>query len=94
MGLVCFVFIFASPVALVAGLVMIFAHGICRSGLFCLITLVYERATTRRIIVSQGLLRATPILTIFFRVLLLTNLSAPPSLNLISEINMIYSILS
>lgn len=93
-GLISFSLLFGNALAALASLIIIIAHGVCSSGLFCLITLAYERFTTRRVVIAQGLLSVTPVLCLFFALLLLINLRAPPSLSLLSETNIIYSALS
>jgi len=90
-GLLAFCLIFGSPLAILSALIIIIAHGICSSGLFCLVTLTYERINSRRIVISQGIISFIPIICIFFSLLLIINLRAPPSLNLLSEVNIIYS---
>jgi len=93
-GLIAFCLILGSSLAILASLIIIIAHGICRSGLFCLISLSYQRITTRRVVISQGILSYLPSICLFVSLLLLINLRAPPSLNLLSEVNIIYSALS
>ncbi len=94
MGLISFSLIFGRTLAVFSSLIIMVAHGVCRSGLFSLITLSYERFSTRRVLVAQGLLSVTPTLCMFFSILILMNLRAPPSLRLLSETMIIYSSLS
>lgn len=74
-------------------LIMI-AHGLCSSGLFCLANIVYERLGRRRLIVNKGLLAFIPRLTLWWFLLCSRNISAPPSLNLLGEIGLINSLVS
>lgn len=46
-------------------LVIIIAHGLCSSGLFCLANISYERLHRRRIYLSKGLINLIPIITIW-----------------------------
>ncbi|VEN34378.1 unnamed protein product, partial [Callosobruchus maculatus] len=51
---------------------MILAHGLCSSGLFCLVNIVYERIHRRRLYLNKGLLNIIPrqfILYIYFLIL-------------------------
>lgn len=73
---------------------IIIAHGLCSSGLFCLANISYERFFTRRIIINKGLINFIPSIAIWWFLLSSRNISAPLSLNLISEIKLINRILS
>lgn len=73
---------------------MIIAHGLCSSGLFCLANISYERLIRRRILINKGLLNFIPSIAIWWFLLSSSNISAPLSLNLISEIKLINSIIS
>jgi NADH-ubiquinone oxidoreductase chain 4 len=44
---------------------IIIAHGLCSSGLFCLVNLIYERTRRRRIILNKGMLNFFPSLRIW-----------------------------
>nr|APX40949.1 NADH dehydrogenase subunit 4 [Galeruca luctuosa] len=75
-------------------LLMMLAHGLCSSGLFCLANISYERIHSRSLYLNKGLLNIMPNLSLFWFLLLSSNMAAPPSLNLMSEIMLINSILS
>lgn len=68
---------------------IIIAHGLCSSGLFCLANVSYERSQRRRIFINKGMLRLMPRLTLWWFLLCSSNMSAPPSLNLLGEIDLI-----
>nr|YP_010536437.1 NADH dehydrogenase subunit 4 [Chaetocnema confinis]UYC28915.1 NADH dehydrogenase subunit 4 [Chaetocnema confinis] len=76
------------------GLVMMIAHGLCSSGLFCLINLIYERSHSRSVYLNKGLLSILPSFSLFWMLLLSSNMAFPPSLNLFSEIMLINSLVS
>lgn len=67
-------------------LLLILGHGLCSSGLFCLGNILYERFFTRRIILLKGLGKIFPNLSIWWFLLSIVNISAPPSINIIGEI--------
>jgi len=46
-------------------LVLMLAHGLCSSGLFCLSNIIYERLFTRRLIIIKGLLLIFPSLSLW-----------------------------
>nr|APX40403.1 NADH dehydrogenase subunit 4 [Batophila aerata] len=74
--------------------IMMIAHGLCSSGLFCLVNFIYERTLSRSIYLNKGMLNLLPSMSLWWFLLLSSNMAAPPSLNLISEIMLINSILS
>nr|APX40052.1 NADH dehydrogenase subunit 4 [Psylliodes cupreatus] len=75
-------------------LVMMLAHGLCSSGLFCLANLMYERTFSRSLYLNKGLLNLMPSFSLFWFLLLSSNMAAPPSMNLLSEIMLINSLMS
>jgi len=75
-------------------LVIIVAHGLCSSGLFCLANINYERLLSRRLYLNKGLINIIPSLSLWWFLLVSSNMAAPPSLNLLGEIMLINSILS
>lgn len=77
-----------------ASLIIIVAHGLCSSALFIIANITYNITRTRRIYLIKGLLSITPSLSIWWFLLLAVNIAAPPSLNLLSEIILITSIIS
>nr|AXH38211.1 NADH dehydrogenase subunit 4 [Pseudoniphargus sp. 1-Portugal] len=73
---------------------MMLAHGVCSSGLFCLANMVYERTFSRSMLMSKGLLNLMPTLSMFWFFLVSCNMAAPPSINLLSEVILIVSAVS
>nr|APX40728.1 NADH dehydrogenase subunit 4 [Longitarsus rutilus] len=71
---------------------MMLAHGICSSGLFCLANLSYERVYSRSLYLNKGMMNLIPNLSLWWFLFLVSNMAAPPSLNLISEIMLINSL--
>nr|YP_009725538.1 NADH dehydrogenase subunit 4 [Homoeoxipha nigripes]QHQ73129.1 NADH dehydrogenase subunit 4 [Homoeoxipha nigripes] len=76
------------------GFLMMISHGLCSSGLFCLSNIMYERIGSRSMIISKGMMNLMPSMTLWWFLLISSNMSAPPSLNLLSEIGLINSIMS
>nr|WRO45124.1 NADH dehydrogenase subunit 4 [Lycocerus limbatus] len=74
--------------------IMMLAHGLCSSGLFCLSNMSYERLGTRSLFLSKGLINYMPNLTFWWFLLCSSNMAAPPSLNLLGEIMIINSMIS
>nr|YP_009144463.1 NADH dehydrogenase subunit 4 [Asbolus verrucosus]AKJ52249.1 NADH dehydrogenase subunit 4 [Asbolus verrucosus] len=78
---------------LAGSLVMMVAHGLCSSGLFCLANVSYERLGSRSLYLNKGLINLMPNLSLLWFLLISSNMAAPPSLNLLGEIMLINSIL-
>jgi NADH:ubiquinone oxidoreductase subunit 4 (subunit M) len=74
-------------------LIMI-AHGIVSSGIFSLANITYEINHTRNVILTKSLLIIVPNLTLLWFLLIISNMAAPPSINLLSEIILITGTLS
>lgn len=73
---------------------IIIAHGLISSGLFCLANITYEYTHTRRIALTKGLLAISPIISIWWFLIVCANIAAPPSINLLREILLIIASLS
>nr|QIV24544.1 NADH dehydrogenase subunit 4 [Olethrius laevipennis] len=73
-------------------LVLMLAHGLCSSGLFCLANITYERLGSRSLYLNKGFLNIIPSLSLWWFLLCSSNMAAPPSLNLLGEINLINSL--
>ena len=69
--------------------VVIVGHGLCSSGLFCLVNVVYERVGSRSLIIVKGLLSFIPRIGLWWFLLAVRNIASPPSLNLLGEIRLI-----
>nr|CCI69390.1 NADH dehydrogenase subunit 4 [Metacrangonyx sp. 5 MDMBR-2012] len=75
-------------------LFMMVAHGLCSSGLFYLVDVVYKRTNTRSLHMNKGMLNILPNLSFWWFMLLLANLAGPPTLNLFSEIYMMLNLIA
>nr|YP_010952636.1 NADH dehydrogenase subunit 4 [Acanthopleura vaillantii]WMQ53043.1 NADH dehydrogenase subunit 4 [Acanthopleura vaillantii] len=73
---------------------MMIGHAFSSSGLFFLANLFYSKSSSRSITVCKGFLCVLPMLSLSLFLLCCVNMAAPPSLNLLSEILMIISVLS
>nr|ALO76294.1 NADH deshydrogenase subunit 4 [Sinoxylon sp. SIN01] len=94
MGLiVCGLFTF-TVWGLLGSLCMMLAHGLCSSGLFCLANINYERLGSRSLMINKGLINLLPTLSLWWFLLCSSNMAAPPSFNLLSEILLLVSVVS
>nr|YP_010003283.1 NADH dehydrogenase subunit 4 [Meteorus pulchricornis]ACY09468.1 NADH dehydrogenase subunit 4 [Meteorus pulchricornis]QHS69748.1 NADH dehydrogenase subunit 4 [Meteorus pulchricornis]WCB99550.1 NADH dehydrogenase subunit 4 [Meteorus pulchricornis] len=73
---------------------MMIAHGLCSSGMFCLVNFMYERSYTRNIFINKGMINIFPSMSLWWFLICSSNFSAPPSLNLFSEIMLINGLMS
>nr|YP_010531107.1 NADH dehydrogenase subunit 4 [Omoglymmius wukong]UXW93694.1 NADH dehydrogenase subunit 4 [Omoglymmius wukong] len=73
---------------------MMIAHGLCSSGLFCLANIVYERVMSRSLMLMKGLINLMPSMSLWWFLLCSSNMAAPPSLNLLGEISLLNSMMS
>nr|ASY98425.1 NADH dehydrogenase subunit 4 [Neodanuria bolauana] len=71
--------------------VLMIAHGLCSSGMFCLANISYERLGSRSLLINKGLLSFMPGMTLWWFLLSSCNMAAPPSLNLLGEIGLFNS---
>jgi len=70
------------------------SHGLGSSGLFCIVNVVYERLHSRRMYFNRGVLTLMPTFTLLMFLLCCSNISAPPTINLLSEICLLIRIFS
>nr|QZZ81768.1 NADH dehydrogenase subunit 4 [Clepsis pallidana] len=74
--------------------VLMIGHGLCSSGMFCLANINYERFHSRSLFINKGMMNFMPSLSLWWFLLLSSNMAAPPSLNLMGEIMLINSLMS
>nr|YP_010759761.1 NADH dehydrogenase subunit 4 [Ornithoptera alexandrae]WEY05473.1 NADH dehydrogenase subunit 4 [Ornithoptera alexandrae]WEY05486.1 NADH dehydrogenase subunit 4 [Ornithoptera alexandrae]WEY05512.1 NADH dehydrogenase subunit 4 [Ornithoptera alexandrae] len=74
--------------------IMMIGHGLCSSGMFCLANINYERIHSRSLFVNKGMMNFMPSLSLWWFLLMSSNMAAPPSMNLLGEISLINSLVS
>ena len=67
-------------------IIIIIAHGLCSSGLFALVGLVYYRLGSRRMLLVRGSLAVIPLMSMWWFLFSIANMAAPPTPNLAGEI--------
>nr|BDQ43690.1 NADH dehydrogenase subunit 4 [Duplodicodrilus schmardae] len=77
-----------------ASLAMMIAHGLSSSALFVMANMNYEITSTRSLYMTKGIMSLMPILTMWWFMFTASNMAAPPTINLLSEIMLITSIMS
>nr|YP_010952653.1 NADH dehydrogenase subunit 4 [Empoascanara falcata]YP_010952900.1 NADH dehydrogenase subunit 4 [Empoascanara quarta]WMQ52343.1 NADH dehydrogenase subunit 4 [Empoascanara quarta]WMQ53073.1 NADH dehydrogenase subunit 4 [Empoascanara falcata] len=73
---------------------LMISHGLCSSGLFCLANISYERFSSRSFFFNKGMLGFMPSMCIFWFMFCSFNMGCPPSLNFLSEILILNSMMS
>nr|QTC30736.1 NADH dehydrogenase subunit 4 [Psyttalia lounsburyi] len=72
--------------SLKGSLMMMIAHGLCSSSMFYLVNLNYMRLKSRNNMINKNMLNIYPSISLWWFLVYSSNFSAPPSLNLFSEI--------
>nr|YP_010990333.1 NADH dehydrogenase subunit 4 [Sinolapotamon palmatum]WOW98749.1 NADH dehydrogenase subunit 4 [Sinolapotamon palmatum] len=94
MGLVLCGLMIYSWWGLMGAVMVMVGHGLCSSGLFSLANMIYERVGSRSLLLSKGLLNFMPSMGMWWFLLSISNMAAPPSLNMMGEISLIISMIS
>nr|YP_010406863.1 NADH dehydrogenase subunit 4 [Cirrhilabrus exquisitus]URF19495.1 NADH dehydrogenase subunit 4 [Cirrhilabrus exquisitus] len=89
MGLVVGGILIQSPWGFTGALVLMIAHGLTSSALFCLANTNYERTHSRTMLLARGLQMALPLMATWWFIASLANLALPPLPNLMAELMII-----
>nr|YP_009059849.1 NADH dehydrogenase subunit 4 [Crossorhombus kobensis]BAP58934.1 NADH dehydrogenase subunit 4 [Crossorhombus kobensis] len=92
MGLVAAAILIQTPWGLTGAIILMIAHGLTSSALFCLANINYERTHTRTMTLAQGLQLVLPLMSAWWFVGSLANLGLPPLPNLVGELMIIASL--
>nr|YP_010850330.1 NADH dehydrogenase subunit 4 [Byasa polyeuctes]WGH12458.1 NADH dehydrogenase subunit 4 [Byasa polyeuctes] len=74
--------------------ILMIGHGLCSSGMFCLANINYERIHSRSLFMNKGMMNFMPSMSLWWFLLMSSNMAAPPSMNLMGEIMLINSLVS
>nr|QXN53179.1 NADH dehydrogenase subunit 4 [Enneanectes altivelis] len=91
MGLVAAGILIQTPWGFSGALILMIAHGLTSSALFCLANTNYERTHSRTMILARGLQIVLPLMTAWWFLASLANLALPPLPNLMGELMIISS---
>nr|AIG23366.1 NADH dehydrogenase subunit 4 [Parantechinus apicalis]CBJ55411.1 NADH dehydrogenase subunit 4 [Parantechinus apicalis] len=91
MALVIVAALMQSPMAFMGATMLMIAHGLTSSMLFCLANTNYERTHSRTLILTRGLQMILPLMCTWWLLASLANLAQPPSINLLGELMVIMS---
>nr|WRK21409.1 NADH dehydrogenase subunit 4 [Acostemma sp.] len=78
---------------LIGSYLMMISHGFCSSALFYMSNLIYERTSSRSFYINKGMMMFLPSSSMFFFIFCSFNMGCPPSLNFISEIFLLNSMM-
>nr|QTE20663.1 NADH dehydrogenase subunit 4 [Cottus poecilopus] len=92
MGLVVGGILIQTPWGFSGALILMIAHGLASSALFCLANTSYERTHSRTMLLARGLQMALPLMTAWWFIASLANLALPPLPNLMGELMIIASL--
>nr|BBG74561.1 NADH dehydrogenase subunit 4 [Metavelifer multiradiatus] len=92
MGLVAGGILIQTPWGLTGALILMIAHGLASSALFCLANTNYERTHTRTMLLARGLQLVLPLMAAWWFVASLANLALPPLPSLMGELMIITSL--
>nr|WNH38567.1 NADH dehydrogenase subunit 4 [Wetmorella albofasciata] len=92
MGLVVGGIMIQTPWGFTGALILMIAHGLTSSALFCLANTNYERTHSRTMVLARGLQVALPLMAAWWFIASLANLALPPLPNLMAELMIITSL--
>lgn len=88
-GFVLFGIFSINYTGIIGAIIIIIAHGISSSALFLLVNDLYIKYSTRNILSFKGLISISPNINFWWFIFIAINISAPPTINTISEILLI-----
>nr|AAT35884.1 NADH dehydrogenase subunit 4 [Varecia variegata variegata] len=86
MALVIVAILIQTPWSFMGATILMIAHGLTSSMLFCLANSNYERIHSRTMLLARGIQAFLPLMSTWWLLASLTNLALPPSINLIGEL--------
>nr|NP_739668.1 NADH dehydrogenase subunit 4 [Cataetyx rubrirostris]BAC23212.1 NADH dehydrogenase subunit 4 [Cataetyx rubrirostris] len=92
MGLVAAAILIQTPWGFTGALILMIAHGLTSSALFCLANTNYERTHSRTMVLARGLQMVLPLMASWWFISSLANLALPPLPNLMGELMIITSL--
>nr|AGN71298.1 NADH dehydrogenase subunit 4 [Leptobrachella pelodytoides] len=92
MGLVIASIMIQTPWSFTGAIILMIAHGLSSSALFCLANLNYERTHSRTLMFARGLQLLLPLMTAWWLTTSLMNMALPPTPNLMGEMIIMISL--
>nr|YP_009348965.1 NADH dehydrogenase subunit 4 [Notropis chrosomus]BAW88440.1 NADH dehydrogenase subunit 4 [Notropis chrosomus] len=94
MGLVAGGILIQTPWGFTGAIILMVAHGLVSSMLFCLANTAYERTHSRTMVLARGLQVIFPLAAVWWFIANLANLALPPLPNLMGELMIITTLFS
>nr|ALO64611.1 NADH dehydrogenase subunit 4 [Bombus lapidarius] len=94
MGIMIMGILSGSKLGIFGGLMMMISHGLVSSGLFYLVNMIYSQTNSRIIFINKGMINFMPSMTMMWFMMCIFNSGAPISLNMVSEIFLLISLIS
>nr|NP_203723.1 NADH dehydrogenase subunit 4 [Pantodon buchholzi]BAB64399.1 NADH dehydrogenase subunit 4 [Pantodon buchholzi] len=91
MGLVAAGILIQTPWGFTGAIILMIAHGLVSSALFCLANTNYERMHSRTLLLARGMQTILPLMASWWFISNLANLALPPLPNLMGELTIISS---
>nr|DBA43463.1 TPA_asm: ND4 [Bombus sylvicola] len=94
MGIMSMGLLIDSKISILGSLMMMISHGLVSSGLFYLVNMIYMQTSSRVIFINKGMMNLMPSMTMMWFLMCIYNSGAPLSLNMVSEIFLLISLIS
>ena len=85
-GCVLIPIIISNQIASFGGILLMLAHGIRSSAIFLISFYLYQINYSRSLLLTKGLLVRSRVMSLLWFLILIVNIAAPPTLNLLAEI--------
>nr|YP_010000881.1 NADH dehydrogenase subunit 4 [Dasyornis broadbenti]QOD96806.1 NADH dehydrogenase subunit 4 [Dasyornis broadbenti] len=92
MGLVIAATMIQTQWAFSGAMILMIAHGLTSSMLFCLANTNYERTHSRILLLTRGLQPLLPLMATWWLMANLTNMALPPTINLMAELTIVIAL--
>nr|QNS38399.1 NADH dehydrogenase subunit 4 [Oxylabes madagascariensis] len=92
MGLVIAATMIQTQWAFSGAMILMVAHGLTSSMLFCLANTNYERTHSRILLLTRGMQPLLPLMAIWWLLANLTNMALPPTINLMAELTIMIAL--
>nr|YP_010000400.1 NADH dehydrogenase subunit 4 [Rhadina sibilatrix]QOD96273.1 NADH dehydrogenase subunit 4 [Rhadina sibilatrix] len=92
MGLVIAATMIQTQWAFSGAMILMIAHGLTSSMLFCLANTNYERTHSRILLLTRGLQPLLPLMATWWLLANLTNMALPPTINLMAELTIMIAL--
>nr|YP_010241109.1 NADH dehydrogenase subunit 4 [Sinosuthora conspicillata]QTH26248.1 NADH dehydrogenase subunit 4 [Sinosuthora conspicillata] len=92
MGLVVAAAMIQTQWAFSGAMILMIAHGLTSSMLFCLANTNYERTHSRILLLTRGIQPLLPLMATWWLLANLTNMALPPTINLMAELTIVVTL--